>query len=228
MISKAKPLVKWWIFPSAALLLLAAVGCDSRSSRRQAEENSSGKTSAPAAQSASGPDLDLNCVIDHIQNPPEAFHYSYKKDDNGANVVNQEADITPQTIDGTRKNGDSSQAFQGVHSDPQSWQMAWVNLTGISGMSSTIAVVNHGSAMVREGTEKMNGYDTTRYSIDTSRGTSAEASLYRATLGDGGFEKGTVWVTEKGCPAKLILDSEMHLRDGRVDKTHYEVQMIKK
>lgn len=223
---KGKFLSRWWIYPATSFLLLAASGCNSRSSQRKAEEKAAGQNPPSAAQSTSGPGIDLNCVIDHIQNPPEAFHYSYKKD--GANAVSQEADISPDTIDGSMKNGDFSRTFHGVHSDQQSWQGAWTSLTGISGMSSTIALVNHGSAMVREGTEKMNGYDTIRYSIDTARGNAAEAGLYRSTLGDGGFEKGTAWVTSQGCPVKLSLDSEMHLRDGSVDKIHYEVEMIKK
>ncbi len=226
MILKGKFFAKRWIYPAAAFLLLAANGCKSPSSRRQADENSPEKNSASAPQSPSGPNLDLNCVVDHIQNPPEAFHYSYKKD--SGNPVNQEADITPQTIDGTIMIGGNSHAFHGVRSDQNSWQTAWSNLMGISGMSSTIALVNHSSAMVREGTETVNGYDTTRFSIDTARGSAAEAGLYRATLGADGFEKGTVWVTAKGCPAKLSLESEMHLHDGSVDKIHYEVEMVKR
>jgi len=77
---------------------------------------------------------------------------------------------------------------------------------GISGMSSTIALVNHSSAMVCESTGKMNGYDAAQYSIDASRGNVAEAGLYKITLGDGGFEKGTAWVNAKGCPVQLSLD----------------------
>ena len=61
-----------------------------------------------------------------------------------------------------------------------------------------------------EGAEKVNGYDTTKYSVDTSRADTAEQGLYRATLGSGGFEKGTWWVTADGCPVKLSLDSELH------------------
>ena len=74
----------------------------------------------------------------------------------------------------------------------------------------------------------MNGYDTIRYSIDTARGDAAEAGLYRATLGAGGFEKGMAWVTAQGCPVKLSLDSEMHLNNGTVDTVHYEIAMVKK
>jgi hypothetical protein len=72
--------------------------------------------------------------------------------------------------------------------------------------------------MVREGTAKVNGYDAIRYSIDTARSSAAESALYRSTLGPGGFERGTVWVTSPGCPVKFSLDSEMHLNDGSVQK----------
>jgi len=218
-----------WVCAATALVLLAAGGCNSRSSQRKREEAATNPSPASTAQSSSGRGIDMNCVIDQIQNPTEKFHYFYKKDAaTPAGSFTQEADITPDTIDGTRKSGDSVQTFHGVRTDPQNWQSAWVNLTGISGMSSTIAIVANSSAMVREGQEQMNGYDTTRYSIDTSRASTAEAALYRATLGDGGSEKGTAWVTAKGCPAKFSLDVEMHLRNGTVDKTHYEVEMVKK
>ncbi|MGZ4814714.1 MAG: hypothetical protein ACXVZV_04870 [Terriglobales bacterium] len=208
-----------------ALITLTISGCNSRRSERTEERDSAQQKQA--AQHGSDPGIDLNCVMDHIQNPPEAFHYSYKKD--SSNPVEEEADITPQTIDGTRKNsGGDSIALHGVHSDPQSWQGAWSGLMGISGMSSAIALVHSGSAIAREGTEKMNGYDTTRYSIDTARGTGPEQGLYKSTLGNGGFEKGTAWVTEKGCPVKLVIDSELHGNDGSVEKIHYEEAMVKK
>ena len=95
-------------------------------------------------------------------------------------------------------------------------------------MSSTIALVRNGSAIQKEGREQVNGYQTVKYSVDTSRADSVEQGLYRSTLGDGGFERGTWWVNVKGCPVKLSLDSEMHLRNGGVDKTHYEIAMVKK
>ena len=208
-----------------AFLSLFASACKLGTSPHK-KERESASTSA-SAKNASDPSIDLNCIIDHIQNPPEPFHYTYKKESADYNLV-QDADLTPDTIDGTSKNGDMSRVLKGVHSDRESWQSAWTGLTGISGMSSTIAVVRNSSAIVREGTEKMNGYDTVRYSIDTSRANTAEAGLYRITLGDGGFEKGAAWVNPQGCPVKLSLDSEMHLKNGTVDKTHYEIEMTRK
>jgi len=209
----------------AFLALLAMFGCTSNKSSRIAEDKSEQKA-APAAQSSSGPDIDLNCIIDHIQNPPEAFHYSYKKD--SSSPWAEEADITPQTIDGSFTNSAGTHPIHGVRSDQQSWQGAWSGLMGIASMSSSIALVHSSAAIVPQGAEPINGYDTTKLSIDTSRGDAVEQGLYKSTLGEGGFEKGTAWVTPKGCPVKLVMDSEMHSRNGDVNKVHYDVEMVRK
>ena len=206
------------------MVLLATFGCTSSKRTENAEKNSGAQQKPAAAAGSAG--IDLNCVIDHIQNPTEAFHYSYKKD--SSNPVQEEADITPQTIDGSFTNNSGSQPVHGVRSDADSWRSAWAGLSGISGMSSAVALVRNGSATVREGAEKMNGYDATRYSIDTARGDSAEQGLYRSVLGAGGFEKGEAWVTAQGCPVKMVVDSELHSNDGSVEKIHYEVAMIRK
>jgi len=208
----------------AGLVLLATFGCTSSKRTENAEKNSGAQQKPAAAAESAG--IDLNCVMDHIQNPTEAFHYSYKKD--SSNPVQEEADITPQTIDGSFTNNSGSQPVHGVRSDADSWRSAWAGLSGISGMSSAVALVRNGSATVREGAEKMNGYDATRYSIDTARGDSAEQGLYRSVLGAGGFEKGEAWVTAQGCPVKMVVDSELHSNDGSVEKIHYEVAMIRK
>jgi hypothetical protein len=209
----------------AVAFLLFASGCKTAPSRMRMEEKA-GSSSAAAKRDADR-GLDLNCVIDSIQNPTESFHYTYKKDTEDDNLV-QEAEITPDSINGGSKSKYATREIKGVKSDSSGWQSAWSGLMGISGMSSTIAIVNHSSAMVREGAGNMNGYDAVQYSVDTSRGNAAEAGLYKATLGEGGFEKGTIWVNAKGCPVSLSLDSEMHLNNGTVSKQHYEIQMVKK
>jgi len=210
---------------TAVAFFLFTSGCKTAPSRVRLEEKAG--SSSAAAKRGADHGLDLNCVIDSIQNPTESFHYTYKKDTEDDNLV-QEAEITPDSINGSSKNKYATREIKGVKSDSSSWQSAWTGLMGISGMSSTIAIVNHSSAMVREGAGNMNGYDAVQYSVDTSRGNSAEAGLYKATLGEGGFEKGTIWVNAKGCPVNLSLDSEMHLNNGTVSKQHYEIQMVKK
>jgi hypothetical protein len=215
----------WWALTIAGLLCLSLCSCTSRrSAKNDAESVGNKDTKVNAVSAAHG--IDLNCVMDHIQNPPGNFHYSYKKD--SSNPVYEEADITPQTIDGSFTNGSGSHPVHGVKSDAQSWQGAWTGLMGIAGMSSAVALVKSGSVIQSEGAEKVNGYDTTKYSVDTSRADTAEQGLYRATLGSGGFEKGTWWVTAEGCPVKLSLDSELRSNNGSVEKLHYEEAMVQK
>ncbi len=214
-----------YVWALAGSALLCTIGCKLPSSSTERHKEKSASSTAP--RNGGDFDLNLNCVIDSIQNPTESFHYSYKKDDPD-NPVAQQADITPNTIDGTATNSGGTRTFKGVKSDRESWQSAWTNLMGISGMSSTIATVNHSSAMVRGSKGQINGYEAVQYSIDTSQGNAAELGLYKVTLGDGGFEKGTAWVNAKGCPVSLSLDSEMHLNNGTVSRQHYEIQMIKK
>jgi len=215
------------VLATAGLALLAVSACKSDPAAKNANGKSGAQpNSATTAQDSGEKGIDLNCVMDHIQNPPETFHYSYNKE--SSNPVHEEADITPQTIDGNFKNNSASQSFHGVHSDAASWQGAWSSLMGISGMSSAIALVRNSSATVREGPEKVNGYDATKYSIDTGRGTDTEKSLYQSVLGTGGFQKGMAWVTAQGCPVKLVMDSELHGKDGSVEKIHYEVAMVRK
>ena len=216
---------RWAISIVVTLVVGAITACNTSPASKAANLNNK------SVQKAGGTDkeyhgINLNCVMDHIQNPTEAFHYSYHKQ--SSNPVEEDADITPQTIDGSFKNSSASHSFHGNRSDADGWHQAWSGLMGISGMSSAIALVRGGDAMVLEGTEKMNGYDTTRYSIDTGRATGAEQGLFRVTLGSGGFEKGMAWVTSEGCPVRMSIDSELHGNDGSVEKIHYEEAMVRK
>lgn len=219
---------------AAALFLLIASGCNGKSDSggKTAGDRRSGATperNAAAAPANANPGIDLQCVMDRIQNPPESFHYSYKKV--SSNPVHQEADITPQSIEGFRVDIDGQpHPLHGARSDPQDWQAAWSGLMGISGMSSAIAIVNHSSAMKREGEgEQVNGYKTIRYSIDTARFNATERQILEPAIGPGGFEKGDAWVTLEGCPVKLALDDEMHKKDGSLlEKIQYEEAIVKK
>jgi hypothetical protein len=173
---------------------------------------------------SASPGIDLNCVINHIQNPPEPFHYSFKAESD--NPWKEEAEVTPQSIDGSFSNN-SSPAPQTFHGSPREVSS---NLMAIGRMASLFATVRNTSAMVKEGPEqRVNNYSATKYSIDTARGTPTEQSLYKSVLGEGGAEKGTVWVTSEGCPVRIVMDEELHAKDGSfLAKAHYEEAMVKK
>lgn len=221
------------------IVLGLALGCTSEpSSKSRAEKTADGGLSgnrenrSAAAQSGPDPGINLNCLYDRLQDPPEAFHYVYRKNATDGSKVDQEGDFTPQTIDGFRLQPDGSQQpIHAVRSDQQSWQTALAGLTGISGMSGTVSTVNHNSAMQRESDGgQVNGYQTIHYSIDTARwDATTRQMLGNSALGPGGSDKGDAWVTADGCPVKLILDDEMHKKDGSLlEKLHYEVAMVKK
>lgn len=221
------------ILAALALILACNSSSSSKLQERAAEPGrANNETKAALAQSNSGPGIDLNCILEHLQQPPESFHYVYKKEDSDGFNVHQEADVSSQAINGFRAQQDGSQQpLHGVRSDAQSWQAALAGITGISGMSGTVATFNHSSAMKREADGgQMNGYETIHYSIDTSRwDATTRQMLGSMTLGPGGFDKGDAWITSEGCPVKLVLDDEMHKKDGSlIGKTHYEVAMVKK
>ena len=113
-------------------LMLAVLGCKSEQAPAPAA-----KDHATPAVPASAVNIDLNCVMDRLQNPPEAFHYTYQKVSN--NPVHEEADVTPQSIDGTFQIGaDSATPVHGVRTDAAGWQSAWSSLRGIGGMAGTV------------------------------------------------------------------------------------------
>ncbi len=208
----------------AVLAFITMLACSSAPSRTVDRASGSAQKSVGAAKNSAGPDIDLNCVVEHIQNPPESFHYSFKAESD--NPWQEEADVTPQQVDGSFSNHSlpTPQQFHGTPREASS------NLMAIGRMASLFATVRNTSAVVNEGPEKgVNGYDTIKYSIDTARGTAPEQALYKSILGPGGSEKGSAWVTSQGCPVRIVLDEELHSKDGSlVGKAHYEEAMIRK
>jgi hypothetical protein len=214
--------LRCWVFVAVSMCLFVMLGC---TSTKPSNEKVETRQVAAAAPVNAGPDVDLNCVIDHLQKPPESFHYMFKDDSDSP--WSEQADVTPQMIDGSFKSNYMPGPVT-IHGAPQEipHQYQWA----IGRMASLFALVRGTSAMANEGTENgVNGYNTTKLSIDTTRATATEQGLYTSTLGPGGFEKGTVWVIQDGCPVKLAIDEELHSKDGKVlGKAHYEEAMIKK
>src|SRR5436853_2725259 len=120
------------------VLLLAFTllsGCNSAPSKTADRTSESPQNSVGVAKNSAGPDIDLNCVINHIQNPPESFHYSFK--DVSDNPWQEEAEVTPQSIDGTFTNN-SVPNPQSFHGTPQEVSP---NLRAIGRIASLFAIV---------------------------------------------------------------------------------------
>jgi hypothetical protein len=207
-----------WTLSMMGIALVVTSACTS---------SSISKNAAPAAN-GSGSHIDVSCIGDRIDNPPESFHYSYRYADMSGSAQ-KDADITPQVMDITIKDKSGSHSFHGVHSNEASWNSAVVDLSNlnITAVSSRLDSLNNTSAIVRQGSEPINGYDTTKYSIDTANASSSDRQRFGTLFGQGSFEKGTAWVPVDGCIAKIVLDEAVQI-NGSLKNAHYEIERIKK
>lgn len=207
-----------------AAVLSFVWGCNSSTKSVDARET------AVASTRGSGQNVNINCLGDHIENPPEAYHYSFKSSD-GQNAVDKEAEITPQTMDITIQDNSGSKKYHGERSNEGSWSSAMIGLTAGSGLTVMIArmgFIQNTSALKRMGGEAVNGYDTTQYAIDTTRGSASDTETFRTMFGAGSYDKGNIWVTGQGCPVKLVLDEATQRNNGNIDKWHFEIAVSKK
>lgn len=210
------------ILAAIYIVLVTCSACTSKSESKSAERRMT------TASASSGPHIDVMCIGDRIDNPPEPFHYSYKYNDASGSTEKQ-ADITPKAMDITIKDGSGSHSFHGVRSDEASWNSAVLDLSNlnITAMSSRLDALNDTPAITAQGTESINGYDTTRYAIDTTTATASDRQKFEELFGRGAFEKGTAWVPSDGCAVKLVLDERVSL-SGNLKDAHYEIARIRK
>ena len=213
---------KMWLYSVVSLTLMVAVACNSRS----ASKNVEGKTTAASGNDS--PHVDVMCIGERINNPPEAFHYSYKHS-NETGWEQAEADITPQAMDIKTKDNSGAHSYHGVRSDETSWGSAVLVLSGlnITAMSARLDALNNTSAISGQGSEAINGYKATKIAIDTSSANSADRQQYATLFGKSSFEKGTIWMAEDGCLVNLVLDEGLEI-DGALKKAHYEMAMSRK
>ena len=216
------------LVPIGALGLLGlAFGCNSGSPARNSAEAPAKVAASVAFPESDNPGINLECAAEHIQKAPARFHWSFKKVVTPDTNADWEADVTQDAIAGTLVDSSSTRSIHGSRLDKTSWNTAVMILTTPL-PASTFALVNNSSATTRAGTEVANGVNATKYAIDTSQETSADASLIRTVLGPDGFVKGAAWVTRDGCPVKFAIDVEQHNNNGTVDKEHYELNVTRR
>jgi hypothetical protein len=205
------------VFVAMALLIACACNSDSRA---KANSDSGGSIDMASA---------VMCIGDRVNNPAEAFHYSYKYLDSTGMVRNDEADVTPQSMDISVQDKSGTHKFHGIRSDEGSWSSAVSDLghLGFTAMTGRLVPLQGTSAVAQQGSESISGYSATRYAIDTDNASSADKKKIQTLLGNGSFEKGTAWVAADGCVAKLVLDEGVW-RNSSINKDHFEIARIKK
>ncbi len=216
---RSKPFLKFGLVPVAALVLLAISGC-----------TSGAKSGGADTQDANGADahIDVGCMLGHVEKPTESFHYSYKYAD-ASRSLDDEADVTSDAINIVFKDTSGSRSLHAVRSDENSWNNALLSLSSLAftGMTGRLAGLEGMSAIVSRGAEAVNGYQATKYSIDTTSANSSDQKAIEMLFGPGSYDKGTVWMGQDGCAVKLLLDEGLVLPNG-VEKRHFEMARIKK
>lgn len=204
---------------TVALALLAGSGCSPGAKSDGAD---------PARDSGSGVRLDAGCMIDRVEKPPEAFHYSYKYA-SSTTWLDYEADITPTSINGTTKDPLGSHSFHAVRSDQDGWDSAVLALSSLSftALTGRLAGLDGTSAIANRGAEQVNGYSATKYALDTALANASDQQTLETLFGKGSFDKGTVWIGPDGCAVKIMVDEGWPI-DNRIEKRHYEIARIKK
>jgi hypothetical protein len=209
-------------FVICAVLMFGA--CNSKPSA-----NTSRDGGERMASEATPPHVDVMCIGDKINDPPEAYHYSYKVVDS-AGTTTKEADITSQAMDIAITDQTGTHTYHGVRSDDLSWNKAVLDLSGsgLTAMSARVSFLNDLSALKSQGPESINGYQTTKVAIDTTSATSSDRERYEAMMGKGAYDKGTIWAPADGCVVKLSLDEGIWQKDGSVKRVQFEMARVKK
>jgi hypothetical protein len=225
MTSRINRKAELWCFSlmaTVALTLLAISGCSSTSKSGMAESAGSGGSAGSAAH------IDVTCIADRIEKSTESFHYSYKYS-GPSGAEDREADITPTNMNITITDGTGSHSYRGIRSNEESWGSTFLALwtLRITGLAGRLAGLEGTSAVTSQGAEAMNGYQTTKYSIDTKNANSSDQRQFEMLFGAGSSEKGTVWMVADGCAAKLVLDEDLAQTNGSVLKSHYEISRSK-
>jgi hypothetical protein len=216
--------VRHLICVTAALTLIVVSGCNTSSSKQV----SAGLTSVGAKKvNLTGATIELQ---EMMKNPSGPFHASFTETWSDNKTSSIEADVTASEIDYTARETHAGQTSSNTK-HLQRDQISELELD----MQIMAPVPWHGELLLAEGTtqaqgaEKANGYDTIKYSLDTSRVTTGKAPIL-AAMGVKDYRvSGLVWLTANdGCLVKWNIDAEKDNRDGTAERTHYEGNVTKK
>ena len=244
-----------WILLAMGLLLLAAQGCTSRSSKRTQEDktNQSTRTTNPLERQLDGGSY---CVQTITQGPPPAtpIHFSNKENESDGSSKDFEADLSGDTFDLTFserhpatdfdrklnedfakvapptpiKDGfaENTRTNHYTRSDQSGWRVG-PNSVALGGTPWGLFVAK--PTVTRVGTENINGYDTIKYAVDTTHQSQLEKSAFLLAGGLKDYNiTGTAWATkDTNCILQYVIDFEQDGKDGTVSKTHYEGAITK-
>lgn len=114
-----------------------------------------------------------------------------------------------------------------ARSDESGWRMAG---TGFTQGATPWSLFLNKPPVTRVGSENINGYETNKYSVDTTRQTQSDKSAFLMFSGATDYNiTGTAWVLKNpGCVLQYDLEFDQVGKDGKLSKTHFEGTITKK
>lgn len=237
---------------AGALAAFSLTGCRGKSSAKEKAESNSARVNNPLARQFDGGSY---CVQTLTQGPPpsQALHFSNKVAESDGSAKDFEADLSGDTLDQTiserhpatdmdrelaKLPGATPIAFhegfaENTHTNHynRADKAAWAsggNGMALGGTPWGLFIAKPNVTQV--GSETVNGYETTKYAIDTSHQSQLDKTplLMSGQLKDYNIT-GTAWVLkDANCVLQYNIDFEQDEKDGTVKKTHYEGAVTKK
>lgn len=210
-----------WSTFAMSLALVVATGCNVAPSKKNAEQKEPASSDNQARQSDFDPGAADFCQETMSKDPTQPFHFSSLRTQIGtSDLLSVEANVAPQRIDLINRTrvGTTTNHYQ--RSDKSGWAAAVTMMAMASPwMDRNMAKFN----MKKLGPEKINGFDTVKYVVDTTKDRSnKEGYLQAMGLRDYNIV-GSLWLTkDTGCILKYAIDDTDYSKNGAVSKNHYE------
>lgn len=257
MNANRKYLLQLWILAAGVLVLMAA-GCSSKASKAT-ENNTTSQPVAAVADHTDHFDGGTYCAQTFMQGPAPAapLHFSNKvtESDESLHSKDYEADLSGDSLDvalhqrwlaseDDRKNNEelarARLPITPIHdgyaepvsqdhytrSDASKWGMA---VSAMVQGGTPWGLFIYKPDVTKVGTENVNGYDTSKYSVDTTHQSQLDKAAGLMTGMKDYNITGTAWVlSDSKCVLQYDLVYEQDGKDGKVDKTHFEGTVTKK
>jgi hypothetical protein len=241
---------------AAGWLLVVVQACTSRNAKASPKDKPSQPTAAAADHDFDG---GTYCAQTFMQGPAPAMslHFSNKvsESDESLHSKDYEADLTSDSLDvalhqrwlasdDDRKNNEElaharlpitpihdgyAEPVKQDHytrSDASRWSMAVSSM--VQG-GTPWGLFIYKPTVTKVGTENINGYDTSKYSVDTTHQDQLDKAAGLMTGMKDYNITGTAWVfNDAKCVLQYDLVYEQDGKDGKVDKTHFEGTVTKK
>jgi hypothetical protein len=161
------------------------------------------------------------CQETMAKDPVEPFHFSSVRTQPGtSDSLLVKADVSPDKIDLTDRTSTGTTTNHYRRSDKSGWTMAATTMAMSSPwMDRNMAKFD----MKKVAQEKIDGFDTIKYAVDTTND-SSDKQTYLQAMGLKDYNIiGSLWLTkDTGCILKYVIDDTDYSKSGAVTRMHYE------